>query len=69
MLAVFKHHPLGDRRPPNTLGRHSRESGNPCLEKTLSLHLFAMGLRLRGDDAAGRFEVDFRLPVGFNCRI
>jgi hypothetical protein len=27
--------------------------GNPCLEKTLSSHMFAMGLRLRGDDAVG----------------
>jgi hypothetical protein len=25
---------------------------NPCLEKTLSSHMFDMGLRLRGDDAA-----------------
>jgi hypothetical protein len=31
--------------------------------------MFAMGLRLRGDGAAGWFEVDFRLPAGFNCRI
>jgi hypothetical protein len=27
-------------------------SGNPCQEKTLSSHMFAMGLRLRGDGAA-----------------
>jgi hypothetical protein len=69
MLAVFERHPQGDRRPENALGRHSRESGNPCLEKTLSSHMFAMGLRLRGDGAAGWFEADFRPPVSFNCRI
>jgi hypothetical protein len=42
---------------------------NPCRKKTLPSYMFAMGLRLREDGAAGRFEVDFRLPVGFNCRI
>jgi hypothetical protein len=38
-------------------------------KKTLSSHMFALGLRLRGDDAAVRFEADFRLPVDFNRRI
>jgi hypothetical protein len=31
--------------------------------------MFAMGLRLRGDDAAVNFKANFRLPVGSNCRI
>jgi hypothetical protein len=44
-------------------------NANPYLEKTLSPHMLAIGLHLREDGAAGRFEVDFRLPAGLNCRI
>jgi hypothetical protein len=44
-------------------------NANPCLERTLSSHMSDMGLRPRGDGAAVHFKANFRLPVGFSCRI
>jgi hypothetical protein len=39
------------------------------MPKKNAAHMFAMGPGRRGHGAAGRFEADFRLPVGFNRRI
>jgi hypothetical protein len=45
-------HPPDERHVARIPDRRSRESGNPWQQKTPVLHVFAMGPRLREDDAA-----------------
>jgi hypothetical protein len=43
--------------------RHSRESGNPCEQKTLVLHMFTMDSRLRGNGAAAELQALVSAPT------
>ncbi len=66
LFCPFTRRLKGRQAPPRASFPRTRES--MTVKKTRSLHVLSMGPRLRGDDAAARFNAHFHVKIRFNCR-